>query len=111
MKRRTLYHVAAARRLPHIMEKGLLPSESEKGYVFVWDSIEMAGQNLLPLEEGKFAIISLRIPESWVIPDDGYIIGVDAQAGHAFRVARRIPPSMLGEAIDAQVDYSYGTSE
>ncbi len=96
-----LFHVTRSGDLPVIMRDGLLPERSGKGAVFLWDSLEVAMDNL-PWSEGEFVVLRARIPSSWVALDDGYL-SFEPQAGHAFRVERRIPPHTIQKVREVRV--------
>ena len=54
------------------MKMGLIPRKSDKGFVFLWDTIDAAFHCAGILYRGKrldIAILEVNIPESWARPD------------------------------------------
>jgi hypothetical protein len=96
-RRVKFYHYARKGQVKSILKEGLLPSDSEKGYVFLWDSYPAAleGVGILRQSEPiKAAILEVRIPRAWAEIDDNYG-NYEAEYRHSFKVRKRIPPEMI----------------
>jgi hypothetical protein len=96
------YHYTPQRKLESILRYGLKPEKSEKGFTFLWDSLNLAvdncgvlaGSNPARSRPVKVAILEVVIPKSWTRPDDGYS-QAEAGYGHSFKLKRRVSPERL----------------
>jgi len=112
------YHSTSLSKVRRILRTGLLPEKSispdeERLFVYLWDDVHSALEDsprvALGLRRMETAIVEVKIPKSWARLDDRYYPEVDAEYGHAWKVARRIPASRISlwkpsdEMIEASV--------